>query len=117
MTSKVIQGHIRPLICQNHDIMKICMDVNIMKTQFFNKCHFYVIEKFFAFYDFILKIKSYSFTSSFSLVDSVNRFFNIQSNYSLRSVLLSVACAGFILAGAKKLSAPPAEFDSAPGAE
>ena len=41
-------------ISQNHSstfvygpiLMKICMNVNIMKTQFFHKCHFYVIEKF-----------------------------------------------------------------------
>ena len=39
---KVIQGHIRPLLCQNHSrtfvhgpiLMKICMNANIMKTQF-----------------------------------------------------------------------------------
>ena len=43
MTLKVIQGHIRPSLCQNHSrtfvygpiFMKICMNANIMKTQFF----------------------------------------------------------------------------------
>ena len=41
-TLKVIQGHIGPLLCQNHSntfiyrpfFMKICMNANIMKTQF-----------------------------------------------------------------------------------
>ena len=59
MTSKVIQGHIRPLLCQNHSstfvygpiLIKICMNANIKKTHFFLKyydlkCHFYVMEKF-----------------------------------------------------------------------
>ena len=60
MTLKVIQGHIRQLLCQNHYsafiygpiLIKICVNANIMKTQFFHKiiydlkCHFYVIEKF-----------------------------------------------------------------------
>ena len=64
MTSEVIQGHIKPLLCQDHSgtfvygliLMKICMNANIMKTQFFHKkifdlkCHFYVIDKL---YDFI----------------------------------------------------------------
>ena len=55
MTSKVIHGHIRPLLCQNHSstfisepiLIKIYMDANIMKTPFFInlyiyglKCHF-----------------------------------------------------------------------------
>ena len=39
MTLKVIQGHIRPHLCQNHSstfvygpiLMKICMNVNIIK--------------------------------------------------------------------------------------
>ena len=43
--SKVIEGHIRPLLCQNHSsilfygpiLMKICMNANVMKTQFFHK--------------------------------------------------------------------------------
>ena len=55
MTSKVIQGHIRPHLCQNHSspfiygpILKICMNANIMKTHYFHKLYniTYVIEKF-----------------------------------------------------------------------
>ena len=42
MTLKVIQGHIRPPLYQNHSstfvygpiLMKICMNANIMKTQY-----------------------------------------------------------------------------------
>ena len=53
MTSKVIEGHIRPLLCENHSgtfvygpiFMKICINANIMKTQFFHKCYYYVMEK------------------------------------------------------------------------
>ena len=52
MTSKVIQGHIRPLLCQNYSstfvygpiLMKICMNaiaINIMKTPFLHKRPFY----------------------------------------------------------------------------
>ena len=57
-TSKVIQGHIRPLLCQNFTskfingsiLIKICVNANIMKRQFFHefiydlKCNFYVIK-------------------------------------------------------------------------
>ena len=64
MTSKVIQGHIRPLLYQNPSsafvygtiLMKIFMNAIIMKTQFFYKiiydlkCQFYVIEKFCDFF-------------------------------------------------------------------
>ena len=47
MTSKVIQGHIRQLLCENHSstlvygliLMKIYMNVNIMKTKFFHKSY------------------------------------------------------------------------------
>ena len=42
MTLKVMQGHKRPLLCQKRSrtfvygpiFMKICMNANIMKTQF-----------------------------------------------------------------------------------
>jgi hypothetical protein len=42
MTIEVIQGYIRPPSCQNHSstfvygpiLMEICMNANIMKTQF-----------------------------------------------------------------------------------
>ena len=44
LTSKVIQARIRPLLCQNHSntfvyrpIIKICMNGNIMTTQFFHQ--------------------------------------------------------------------------------
>ena len=45
MTLKFMQGHKRPLLFQNHSrtfvygpiFMKICMNANIMKTQFFHK--------------------------------------------------------------------------------
>ena len=40
MTSKVIQGHIRPLLCQNQD------PFFFIKFKYDLKCHFYVIEKF-----------------------------------------------------------------------
>ena len=64
MTSKVIQGHIRPLLCQNRSstfvygpiLMKIGMNANIMKTQFFHeiiydlKYHVYDMEKFCDFF-------------------------------------------------------------------
>ena len=57
-----IQGHIRPLLCQNPSstfvygliLMKILMNANIMKIQLFHKivydlkCHFYVMKKFFT---------------------------------------------------------------------
>ena len=41
----VIQGHIRPILCQNHSstfiygpiLIEICMNANILKTQFFMK--------------------------------------------------------------------------------
>ena len=55
MTSKVIQGHIRPVLCQNLSstfFYKPILNANTMKTHFFHKiiydlkCHFYVIEKF-----------------------------------------------------------------------
>ena len=59
MTSKVIQGHIRLLFCQNHSgtffygliLMKICMNANNKKTQIFHK----IIEN--------LKISSWLITS------------------------------------------------------
>ena len=61
MISKVIHGHIRPLICQNLSslfvygqiVIKICMNANIMETQFFHeiiydlKYNFYIMEKFY----------------------------------------------------------------------
>ena len=61
ITSKVIQRHIRPLLCQIHFsifvygliLMKICINANIMKALFFHSNHIwpemslYVIEKFF----------------------------------------------------------------------
>ena len=61
MTSKVIQGHIRILFCQNHSstfvygtiLMKICMNANFMKSEdtiYDLKCHFYVMEKFCDFF-------------------------------------------------------------------
>ena len=45
MALKVMQGHKRQLLCQNHSrtfvygpiFMKICMNANIMKTQLFHK--------------------------------------------------------------------------------
>ena len=45
MTLKVMQRHKRPLLCQNHSrtfvyepiFIKICMNANSMKTQFFHK--------------------------------------------------------------------------------
>ena len=51
--------HIIPLLCQNFSctfvygpiLMKICINTNIMKTQFFQKCHFYVMEKFCDFFN------------------------------------------------------------------
>ena len=59
MTSKVSEGHKRPLLCQNQSssfvygpiLRKISMNAIIMKTQFFHKiryywkCNFYVMEK------------------------------------------------------------------------
>ena len=51
----LIQGHIRPLLCQNQNstldygliLMKICMNTNIIKTQFFHKmekfCDFFTL--------------------------------------------------------------------------
>ena len=62
--TKVIPGHMRPILCQNHSsrfvygpiLMKICMNANTIKTQFFYeiiyelKCHFYVMEKFCDFF-------------------------------------------------------------------
>ena len=47
MTSKVIKGHVRPLLCQNPSstfvygpiLLKIYLNVNIMKTQFFIKSY------------------------------------------------------------------------------
>ena len=52
MTSKVIEGHIRPLLFQETFVYGlILMNANILKTQFFHKiiydlnCHFYVTEK------------------------------------------------------------------------
>ena len=63
MTLKVIQGHITPLLCQNHSstfvygpiLMKIYVNVNIMKTHFFHKiydlkCHFNIMEYFCDFF-------------------------------------------------------------------
>ena len=64
MTSKVIQGHKRPLLCKNHSstfiygsiLIKICMNANIMKIQFFHKiiydqkCHFLLWRSFVIFY-------------------------------------------------------------------
>ena len=58
MTLKVIKGHTRPPLFQNHSstfvygpiLMKICMNANITKTQFSHqirydqKCHFYVLK-------------------------------------------------------------------------
>ena len=56
-----LKGHPRSNetnICQNHSrifvygpiLMKICMNANIMKRQFFHKCHFHVMEKFCEFF-------------------------------------------------------------------
>ena len=63
MTLQVIQGYIRPHLCQNHSstfvygpiLMKICMDANIMKTKFFHqiiydlKCTFMLWRSFVIF--------------------------------------------------------------------
>ena len=62
MTLKVMQGHIRPFLCQNHSgtliygpiLMKICMNANIINTHFFHKILWpemspYVMEKFYYF--------------------------------------------------------------------
>ena len=57
MTSKVIQGHMRPILWQNHSsafvyepiLIKICMDANIMKSYVY---HVYDIEKFCDFFYF-----------------------------------------------------------------
>ena len=65
MTLKVIQGHEGPLLCQNPSctfvygpiFMKICMNVTLMKTQFFIKLltemSLYVMEKFCDFFTLI----------------------------------------------------------------
>ena len=64
MASKVIQGYIRPLLCKNYSstfvygpiLMKICMNANIMKTQFFHwiicdlKFTFMLLRSFVIFY-------------------------------------------------------------------
>ena len=52
MTSKVIQGHIRPLLSQNYSstfvygpiLMKLFMNANIMKTQYNLKCSTFIME-------------------------------------------------------------------------
>ena len=60
MTSKVIQRHKGTLSFQNHSgpiygpiLIKICMNVNIMRTHFFShkiiydlKCDYHIMEKF-----------------------------------------------------------------------
>ena len=74
MTSKVIQCHIRPLLCENHSgtfiygpiFIKICI---IMKTQFFHKCHYgEVMEKFFDF--FTLKPSDLTTNLTYVLMDN-----------------------------------------------
>ena len=53
MTSEVIKGHIKTLLCPYQSnifvygpiLMKICMNAYIKKTQIFHKCHFYLMEK------------------------------------------------------------------------
>ena len=100
MNSKVIQGHIRPLLYQNHSstfvyrpiLMKIGMNANIMKTDFFHKCHFNVMEKLCDFFtlrssnlitnltyvlmdNFVLALFSLSFTLSLSLYLSLNMYY------------------------------------------
>ena len=79
MTSKVIQGHIRPLLCQNLFttffygliLIKKFMNANIMKTQFFFykiiydlKYHFYVI------YFFTLRISNQITNLTYVLMDN-----------------------------------------------
>ena len=74
MTLKVIQGHIRSLLCQNHTntfvyrpiLMKICMNASIMKTQF--EMHFYVMEKFCVF--FTLRPSNLNTTLTYVLIDN-----------------------------------------------
>ena len=47
MTSEVIKGHKHIRLWTDFD--ENCMNANIMKTQIFHKCHFYVMEKFCGF--------------------------------------------------------------------
>ena len=102
MTTKVIQGHMRPLLCQNHFsrfvygpiLMKICIKANIMKTYFFHqiiydlKCHFYFIAKFCDFFT----LRPYDLITTLSYVLMENFcFIYILSNYSIfLSILLLV---------------------------
>ena len=84
MTSNIIQGHMRPLLCQNHSstyiygpiLMKFFLNSNILKTQFFIlndlKCHFYVMEKscdiFFTLLSDLITTLTYVFIEKFFLV-------------------------------------------------
>ena len=93
MTSKVIQGHIRPLLSRNHSslfvygpiLMKICMNADIMKIQYFHKIikdlkyNFYVMKKILDFFTFrpfdliTIDLRSYGqLLSCFVLVQNLN---------------------------------------------
>ena len=89
MTTKGIQGHISPLLCQNFSstflygptLMQICMNAKIMKTQFFHKiiydlkCHSYVREKFRIFFSLrpsdLFSILTYVLMDNFVLVSYI----------------------------------------------
>ena len=58
IASEVIQGHMRPLLWQNHSstcvygpiLMKLCMNANIMKTHFFINIFFMLCRSFVIFF-------------------------------------------------------------------
>ena len=60
MTSKVIQGHMRPLLCQNNSsqfvygpiLKKNGMNANIMKIQFFINYITFMLLRSFVIFDF-----------------------------------------------------------------
>jgi hypothetical protein len=81
MTSKVIQGHKRPILCENHSstfvygpiLMKFCMNTNIMKTQYMTSNITFILWRsyaiFFTLRPFVLiKALTYFLWTTFVLV-------------------------------------------------
>ena len=67
--------------------MKVCMNANIIKTQFFHKCHSYAIEKFSDF--FILTPSDLITTLTYILMDNFCPCFIILFMNMIKVVRLS----------------------------
>ena len=89
MTSKVIQGHMRPLLCQNHSstfvyepiLIEICMNVSIIKTHFF----LLINVTFMLWRSFTLRPSDLITTLTYVLMDNFCPCFNFKFQANLQS--------------------------------